>query len=292
MVLSHILCHIGFTKQTAVVKPQSLSTTKNIVPVIVCIAKMEQDYIEEFVKYHLALGFHKIFIYDNEDQPTYKKLLHAYSNKITVIHFPGNSFHKGVQYMALDHFVINHMKQNDITHATHIDIDEFIVLKKHKNISDFIGQYIVGNCAGIGMNWRFFGSSGQDKKTNIPVTERFTRRECYGDQHIKTLFSVPAFVKYNTCHDINTVRGTYIKTTNGSRINGPFNTNFDFSAIQLNHYKCKTLPEFRWIRTRGRSGVEREKQQVEDIDANFHIYNQNGCEDFAARDFYRSKVKQ
>jgi hypothetical protein len=44
-------------------------------PVIVCIAKLEQDYIEEFVRYHLAIGFNKIYIYDNDDVPTYKKLL-------------------------------------------------------------------------------------------------------------------------------------------------------------------------------------------------------------------------
>jgi hypothetical protein len=44
-------------------------------PVIVCIAKKESDYIEEFVKYHLAIGFKTIYIYDNEDVPTYEKLL-------------------------------------------------------------------------------------------------------------------------------------------------------------------------------------------------------------------------
>jgi hypothetical protein len=30
-------------------------------PVIVCIAKKEHKYIEEFVKYHLALGFKYIY---------------------------------------------------------------------------------------------------------------------------------------------------------------------------------------------------------------------------------------
>ena len=44
-------------------------------PVIVCIAKKEGDYIEEFIKYHLALGFKYIILYDNEDVPTYKQLL-------------------------------------------------------------------------------------------------------------------------------------------------------------------------------------------------------------------------
>jgi hypothetical protein len=28
-------------------------------PVIICIAKYEKDYIEEFVRYHLGLGFEK-----------------------------------------------------------------------------------------------------------------------------------------------------------------------------------------------------------------------------------------
>ena len=47
----------------------------NMYPVIVCIAKKEQDYIEEFVKYHLHLGFKHIYIYDNEDIPTYENML-------------------------------------------------------------------------------------------------------------------------------------------------------------------------------------------------------------------------
>ena len=61
----------------------------DIIPVIVCIAKLESNYIEEFVKYHIALGFSKIFIYDNEDTPVYEKLLEKYSDFIFVIHFPG-----------------------------------------------------------------------------------------------------------------------------------------------------------------------------------------------------------
>ena len=52
----------------------------HIKPVIFCIGKLEHDYIEEFVRYHIALGFDWIYIYDNEDQPTYEKLLEKYSN--------------------------------------------------------------------------------------------------------------------------------------------------------------------------------------------------------------------
>lgn len=253
-------------------------------PVIVCIAKKEHDYIEEFVKYHLELGFKYIYLYDNEDIPTYEKMLHKYKNYIKVIHLPFNNYHKGVQYIALDDFVKNYLFTSDITHVAHIDIDEFIVLKKHENICDFINEYIVGNCQGIGMNWRFFGSSGRKEKTNEPVTLRFTMCEKKGNKHIKTIFKKDNFVKFYTCHNVSFSSG-YTKTTNNDIISGPFNTNIDFDVIQLNHYKCKTFPEFRYIRTRQRADIIGGYIN-ENVDESFKCYDINELEDLTAFHFY------
>ena len=69
-----------------------------MIPAIVCLAKFEQDYIEEFVKYHLALGFKYIYLYDNEDIPTYKNLLQAYNENVKVIHFPFNNYELNYQF--------------------------------------------------------------------------------------------------------------------------------------------------------------------------------------------------
>jgi hypothetical protein len=252
-------------------------------PVIVCIAKKEHDYIEEFVKYHLALGFKYIYIYDNEDTPTYEVMLQTYKDNIKVIHLPFNNYNKPVQYIALDNFVNKYLFTTEITHVAHIDIDEFIVLKKHKNISDFINEYIVGDCQGIGMNWRFFGSSGRREKTNEPATIRFTMCEKNGNKHIKTLFKKDNFLRFFTCHSVVFSSG-YIKSTNNSIINGPFNDNIDFDVIQLNHYKCKTLDEFRYIRTRQRADVIGNIN--ENVDENFKIYDINEIEDLYAYNFY------
>ena len=256
-----------------------------IYPVIVCIAKKEEDYIEEFVKYHLKLGFQYIYIYDNEDIPKYKSLLKNYLANIRVIHLPHNNYNIGIQYIALQHFVKNFLFKTKITHVAHIDIDEFIVLKKHNNISEFIKEYIVGDCQGIGMNWRFFGSSGRTEKTNEPVTLRFTMCENNGNNHIKTLFKKNNFLNFKSCHYVN-LRNGHIKSTNGTIIESPFNNNIDFSVIQLNHYKCKTLPEFRYIRTRGRAGLPTIKNIIEDVDYNFKVYDINEIEDLTAHNFY------
>ncbi len=257
-------------------------------PVIVCIIKNEHDYIEEFVKYHLALGFSKIYIYDNQDiSSSYDKILHKYSDKITINHVPGNNYKKAVQYYILDHFVDNYLfkinKNNEnITHVAHIDIDEFIALKKHKNICDFINEYIINNCQGIAINWRFFGSSGKKEKTNELVTQRFTMCEQKGNIHIKTLFKKDYFVKYNTVHDITLSQGN-ILSTNGQIINSPFNENIDFNIIQLNHYKCKTLSEFYETRKRGRADLK--EQIIENIEESFKLYDMNEIEDLTAKNF-------
>lgn len=246
-----------------------------MIPVIVCIAKKEQDYIKEFVDYHLGIGFKKIYLYDNEDEPFYESFLN--NKNVIVTHMPFNNFHKGIQYIALDHFVSTYMK--DATHVAHIDIDEYIVLKKHKNIEKFINEYIIGDCQGIGMNWRFFGSSGHTEKKNEPITERFTMCEEKGNQHIKTLFKTKYFKGFNTVHDVYFTKG-FTKATNGTLITGPFNQEIDFSIIQLNHYKCKTLPEYRSIRQRGRADVT---GIPENVDEDFKVYDKNEIEDLSAK---------
>jgi hypothetical protein len=254
-------------------------SNSEIIPVIICIAKLESNYIEEFVKYHLAIGFSHIFIYDNEEEPTYEKLLNKYSANITVSHIPI----KYQQMNVYNDFIKNVLFNSNITHVACIDIDEFIVLKQHNNIKDFIKQFIVDDCEGIGMNWRFFGSSGKiEANVKEPLTKRFTLCEKNGNMHIKTLFKKDNFISFNTMHDVILSNG-HIKNTKGDIIIGPFNHNIDYSYIQLNHYKCKTLEEFKYIRTRGQA----DRFVIEpDPVTNFVHYDLNEIEDLTAHNFY------
>jgi len=235
--------------------------------VLVCIAKLEHLYIEEFCNHHLSIGFDTIYIYDNEDVPTYHRI--GIPN-VHVIHFPG----KVMQYKALECFEKDFM--HDATHAIHMDCDEFIVLKKHATIQSFIQEYITGDCVGIGINWRFFGDSFKTF-TNEPVRKRFTWCQRNGDPHIKTLFQTSSFIKYNTVHDID-VKAGHIKCTNGTIIQGPWNHTSDLSVIQINHYKTKTLEEFIYIRQRGRADIAGE-ETMEKILESFHAHNLNEVEE-------------
>ena len=86
------------------------------------------------------------------------------------------------------------------------------------------------------------------------------------------------FVKYNTVHDIDVKDGYHIKSTNGTIIKGPWNPNIDISVIQINHYKTKTLEEFRYIRQRGRADMY-VKETPAMILESFRMHNFNEVED-------------
>lgn len=263
-----------------------------IKPVIICIAKSETQYIEEFVRYHLHLGFDKIYIYDNEDEPTYGAQLARFNDYVKVMHLPGKNYPRLPQYEALQQFTWQYMGNNDITHVAHIDIDEFIVLKKHKNIKDFIREYIDNDennimCGGIGINWRFFGSSDITTNTGEPNTSRFTKCEKNGNRHIKTLYNAKYHASYPNPHECIVNNASYpIKTTNGTVIKGPFNEPIDFSVIQINHYKTKTWEEFQYIKQRGRAD-RCDNPELDDLLGTFNEFNLNEIEDLTAHDYYK-----
>jgi hypothetical protein len=62
------------------------------------------------------------------------------------------------------------------------------------------------------------------------------------------------------------------------------NNRIDFSVIQLNHYKCKTFPEYRKIRKRQRADVIGDIH--ENVEETFARYNINEVSDFTAQQFY------
>jgi len=269
-----------------------------IKPVIVCIAKYEEQYIEQFVKYHLDIGFDKIYIYDNEDVPKYKDLLVDYSDKIIVNHLPFNNYYEPVQFIALEHFLLNYLNNDDITHVAHIDIDEYIVLKKHKNIIDFIKEYFVGDCAGICMNWRFFGLSSNNinKYTlnpKIPLALRFIECDEFGDKHIKTLFDKKHFESWTwSPHHIKPKNGYHIKSTNGKIVDGPYNENIDCSVIQLNHYKCKSFEEYKYTHSRGRCDIlPNDEDQNESCLQRYDRHNKYESEDLTLFDYYSGLIE-
>ena len=234
---------------------------------LVCIAKDEDEYIKEWIEYHKKLGFDNIFVFENNWRCKVK------DDIVTNIEFDGDR----KQIPAYNTFIERF--RYDYDWAAFIDVDEFIVLKKHDNIKDFLNEYDnVEN--GIAINWVLFGSNGhKETSENTSLLERFTKRQIDKNQHIKTILKLKRFgVKMVNPHYPNVM----LNDTNLNEVLGPFNFKGDIDVAQINHYFCKTRPEVIKKINRGQAD-QYAKRKLEE----FESHDKNEVDDFLALNYFR-----
>ena len=230
---------------------------------LVCIAKNEDRYIQEWTDYNKKLGFDNIFIYQNDWRCQLE------DPNIVKIDFDGVN----QQISAYNHFIKNNYTNYDW--AAFFDVDEFLVLKKHKNIKEFIFDYF--NYSAIGINWVLFGNNGYSKiGHDTSVLKRFTKRQISVNFHIKSIVKL----SNNVIMGIHNPPYIFTCDTNNKTFIGPFNNFGDDNVAQLNHYFCKTEEEFVEKCEKGRADAENKRTIKE-----FEPHNFNEVEDLTAMNF-------
>lgn len=135
---------------------------------IVCTcARGENDYIREYVKHYLDLGFDKIIICDNNDDNSIEFVLSDYikAGEVEIFNCRGfGSFQ--VQFYSM--FCL----EGNYKWCAYFDADEFLELNIYSNIKDFLNT-IEEDC--VSFNWLMFGSNGQYHKTEGNIQDRFTQ---------------------------------------------------------------------------------------------------------------------
>lgn len=150
----------------------------------VVLAKDEEPYIEEWLKYHTDLGIDKFFIINNNDLASgekYKQDL-EFQNELSK-KYPAQFFQlcgqdalsiAGKQRGVLSHFYFNVIKPtNEFDWVTFIDIDEFLYFGG-KTIKEFLSQQKFSDTDIIHLNWRCYGDNGRIFASSEPVQDRFT----------------------------------------------------------------------------------------------------------------------
>ena len=252
---------------------------------IVCIAKNEDHYINEWIKYHLKLGFAKIFVYQNNWRYSGDK--QQYNDTVEWIEFDGDY----MQLKAYNDFIDN--RREDFDFASFNDVDEFICLKKHANINDFLSNYT--DVYGIGLSWRMFGDNGLTEpiNNNYSTIDRFTRCGKKLNKHIKTILNLK--MSQNMFHFVNphfidaALKFNVILDVDKKHfINGPFDFQASTEIAQINHYYCKTKAEFAQKIANGRADAPNGGKDCMRTFAHFDEANQNDIEDLTIKNFWNS----
>lgn len=231
---------------------------------LVCIAKNEDDYIDEWIQYHLAIGFDIIYVYCND---WWMKTDHP---QVVKIQWDGQA----MQIPAYNDFLVKY--GNQFHWAAFLDVDEFLVLKQDTDIKSFLYQYL--KYPAVKIHWRLFGSK-VDKKyaATKSVIHRFTHCQQEYNEHVKTII--------NTSH--KDIRNKRVKWLNPHVINFLTWQILPIEA-QINHYFCKTYEEFLEKRRRGRADIE---NTIRDL-ADFENHNHNVIKDTTLLDLFIKNQNQ
>jgi len=222
--------------------------------VMMCaIVVNEEAYIDEWVDYHHALGFDTFHMYDNSEGFEMEQWAEEKGDHVRVTHIPGLK----MQMTAYQKCAKKSLEEGYVW-AAFFDVDEFLQLKKHENVVEFLEEH--ASSGSISVNWLLFQPARKELLYKpLPVTKRFMYRKHekneYANQHIKIIaklsdleggFPSPHFadLKHGTQHD-----------TNNHTFTGPFNDNGPTDVAALYHYHKKSHKEYTAKRLRGRADV-------------------------------------
>lgn len=255
---------------------------------LVAIARNEGPYIVEWLAHHLAIGFDRIVVYDNESTDDTGRFVRAISMRdirVRRVPWPSPS-NDSAQVLAYQH-ARTHV---DTSWVMYLDIDEFLVPFAYDGMAELIGS-LPDDVSSLHVNWRGFGSSGLTEPSYDCVTRAFTRCSLpsWGNNgHFKTLARVDRITDV-LIHDLRSSRGRRVLSDGRGFANTSDGTSdrIVHEGVQINHYQCKTWPEFQARMRRGDANFPNGHpgRQRDSSIARFDVLDRNEAEDYSIQVF-------
>ncbi len=136
------------------------------------IIRDENEYLEEWLRWHIGQGVEHFYIYDHGSKEPVKDFVMSLgtevSEKITVIDWSG--VHKDTQPEAYNDCLKRFKFES--RWIGFIDADEQVRLKTGQLLPEFLRNY--EDYAGLFAVWLIYDANGQIKQSNAPLRQRFT----------------------------------------------------------------------------------------------------------------------
>jgi hypothetical protein len=179
--------------------------------IVVCIAK-DEPHINEWIDYHLALGFDRIVIYAND------WIFSSANPNVHVMQWSG---------VAQQFNCYNHALRTQIFDwAAFIDCDEYITCREGLN------KFLHNRSQSVAMPWRIYGNREQQGAT---VVERFRWWAYDSEGHVKTLVKHTADLRVQFFDNPHFLRGAQTQTPDKSSHRGPFTKELP-DKLYIRHY--------------------------------------------------------
>ena len=229
----------------------NMQTSKKYNLCIMAIFKNEQDYLEEWLKYHLNQGINHFYLFSNDENMQNYPYLVQYTNYITMIPWTDktNDGADTIQRQAYYHCVKNY--SSECEYLMMLDIDEFIVSLNDKNVSDVI-KSLGDNIKAIKVQRYNFGSNGHIKKPIGNVMDAYKKHEivCSSYKTIANCAYLDTSKKFYGVHDfvfldkLGKVYNDYFNYKFTGFPNECKEENVNEVPLVINHYYTKSYNEY------------------------------------------------
>lgn len=232
---------------------------------IFTVIKNEQEYLDEFISYHLDLGVNHIFIFEDVDSETHSEITDKYPsdkvtlNSITILPTDDNNhIHnwKESRQRIYNQEGIWWIKNNyNYDWCFAIDCDEYITLSNNnETIQTVLSLY--SDYDAVILQWQNYNANGHVYKPNYKekgIIDTYTQKcnRSINDaicKSTKLMYRLKNFKKHNflgthLCSDLC----KWCKTDFTKEIN-----NFVYDNIYIRHYITKSWEEYVWkLKIRG-----------------------------------------
>lgn len=156
---------------------QSISVASNNASTAICTVVFDDEaYVDEWVDYHFAVGFSKIYLVDVSDDFWMRQWGEEKSQTapVEVMHFPGSKRDPSSRAAAFLHCLkLHQMNHNAIAF---LDVNDFIIMPAGAGLESLNRHLQSSSYCAFPIRRILFGNAGQDVYDPLPVTKRFMFR--------------------------------------------------------------------------------------------------------------------
>jgi hypothetical protein len=259
---------IGGTTKFAHAAPKEENVANSVT--LIAILKDEDKFVDEWIAYHRLVGVDHFILYDDDPQQHLKQVLLPHATYVTFYDWTepynvGNGRDK--QTRAYRHGLL---------HATSkwvgfIDIDEFIVLRRHKDVHSFLAEF--DDAHAVLLTWHLFGHNGVFDHLPGLVTESLTKRQMRPGRMMKTIVLRDAAREIKSAHTCSVQNRELVFDANHNRFTIDQYPN-KTAVAHINHYVCRSFTI--WMARVQRGCLSYEPPPIRPI-ARGGMRNKNAC---------------
>jgi hypothetical protein len=243
------------------------------------LVKSEDDYLDEWISFHLASGVQKFLIIENGKKPPVPRVLRGYISAgiVTFKYVPAS---KNAQREAFNR-AISYLK-NKTRWVGFFDVDEFVFSPRGQSLPEVLKQF--EDYPGVAVNWVSYGSGGHQERPRGWVTESFLERGPINHKvpvsnyeyqhkggevrframntHVKCFVDPAQTLHFRTAHSFKFKGGRLAVTEEFEPIDGPFSERVSVRKLRVNHYWSKSISELQGKVQKGRVSQQKKGRET------------------------------